>query len=43
MIIVNGGDPSLKHAKIVTGQTIIWAVEKGENVSIEGEAYKPRT
>jgi hypothetical protein len=43
VIIVNGGDPSLKHAKIVTGQTIIWAVEKGENVSIEGETYKPRT
>ena len=38
VIIVNGGDPSLKHAKIVTGQTIIWAVEKGENVSIEGES-----
>jgi len=42
VIIVNGGEPSLKHAKIVTGQTIIWAVEKGENVSIEGEAHNPR-
>jgi hypothetical protein len=35
MIMVSGTDVSVKHAKIVAGQTIIWAVEKGENISVE--------
>jgi hypothetical protein len=36
VITVSGKDISVKHAKIVAGQTIIWAVEKGENISVEG-------
>jgi hypothetical protein len=35
VILVDGGDLSLKQAKIVAGQTVIWAVHTGENVSIE--------
>ncbi|HEY4934900.1 MAG TPA: hypothetical protein VII23_25300 [Terriglobales bacterium] len=41
VIVVSGDQPSPKHANIVTGQTVIWAVEKGENVSIEDQPYKP--
>ena len=34
VVMVNGSDLSVKHAKIVAGQTVIWAVESGSDVSI---------
>lgn len=40
VIMVAGDNPSVKHAKIVAGQTVIWAIEKGENVSIETFAFE---
>jgi|SRR5579864_890753 len=40
VIMIAGNNPSVKHAKIVAGQTVIWAIEKGENVSIETFAFE---
>jgi len=36
VIAVNGSDVSVPHGRIVAGQTVIWAIERGENVHIEG-------
>jgi len=38
LIIVNGNEPSVKDAKIIAGQTVVWAIESGENVYIETTA-----
>jgi hypothetical protein len=35
VIMVNGNDVRVPHARIVAGQSVIWAVERGENVQIE--------
>jgi hypothetical protein len=35
VIVVNGNEVSVPHARIVAGQSVIWAVEQGENVQIE--------
>jgi len=45
VILVNGNGVSVPHVRIVAGQTVIWAVERGENVHVEGligEANNPR-
>ena len=34
LIMVNGEDVDVRHVRIVAGQTVIWAIESGENVSI---------
>jgi hypothetical protein len=36
VIMVNGSKISVPHGRIVAGQTVIWAIERGENVHIEG-------
>ncbi len=36
VIMVNGNETRTAHAKIVAGQTVIWAVESGEYVAIVG-------
>jgi hypothetical protein len=35
IILLKGGDPSASKAHVVAGQTVIWAVESGEGLSIE--------
>jgi hypothetical protein len=35
--MVNGNDVSVPHGRIVAGQSVIWAIERGENVHIENE------
>jgi hypothetical protein len=36
VIMVNGSSVSIPHGRIVAGQSVIWAVERGENLHIEG-------
>lgn len=38
IIMVNGNDVSVPHSRIVAGQSVIWAMERAENVHIEGDA-----
>lgn len=40
VVIIAGEDPRVKHVKAVAGQTVVWAVEKGENLSIQSVAYE---
>lgn len=37
VVMVNGNDVSVPHGRIVAGQSVIWAVERGEDVHIENE------
>jgi hypothetical protein len=44
VIMINGGRASVSHARLVAGQSAIWAVEKGESIRIEGSlAGEPNT
>lgn len=40
LIVINGSDPSVKNAKLVAGQTVIWAVGEGQGLSIEAYPAK---
>jgi hypothetical protein len=45
VIMVNGRNVSVPHGRIIAGQTVIWAVERGEDMYVEGltgEPNKPR-
>ena len=44
VIMVNGSNVSVPHGRIVAGQTVIWAIERGEDMHVEGlgEPNKPR-
>jgi hypothetical protein len=41
VIMVNGSNVSVPHGRIVAGQTVIWAVERGEDVHVEGLISEP--
>jgi len=40
VVMIAGEQPRTKHVKVVAGQTVVWAVEKGENLSIQSVAYE---
>lgn len=42
VIMVNGTDVKVPHGRMVAGQSAIWAVERGENVHIEGIMREPK-
>jgi hypothetical protein len=41
LIMVNGTDVKVSHGRIVAGQSAIWAIERGENMHIEGIIGEP--
>jgi hypothetical protein len=40
--MVNGADVKVPHARLVAGQSAIWAIERGENMYIESIAAEPK-
>ena len=42
VIMVNGHNVNVRHGRIVAGQSAIWAVERGENVHVEGIMGEPK-
>lgn len=42
VIMVNGSNVKVSHGRIVAGQTAIWAIERGENIHIEGIVGEPK-
>jgi hypothetical protein len=42
VIMVNGADVKVPHARLVAGQSAIWAIERGENMYIESITAEPK-
>jgi hypothetical protein len=42
VIMVNGTDVKVSQGRIVAGQSAIWAIERGENIHIEGIRGEPK-
>jgi hypothetical protein len=42
VIMVNGDDVSVPHGDIVAGRSAIWAIERGENIHIDGIIADPK-